>query len=353
MARRVGWDRRLVPFAVVLGCLLALALLAGTLSAAHRDQVYRHSVDQSFAASASALVESSNVTGVQLASLMADPGALGRVLLESRLQQMAQQAVADAATSARLLTPPPDANAHIRIVNMLRLRASAVVSIRETLQGLLGLTPTNPTGTAGPEPDASAKVGVPGARALLRYAGQQLVLADRDYRGLPYVFYLSSAGASLPPSQWTSPATGRLMPMTLKASAAPIATDPRLAASIQLSIVAVQTEPLLLPVGPGYPVAPTTTFTAAISVVNAGSSPTVVIALIRVRPLGKLGVLQTGRADGVAMAQSAVALHLPVMAVVPGEHCLVTIDLVRPRLQKSSVGLHWARTVVIAAEPAT
>jgi len=35
------------------------------------------------------------------------------------------------------------------------------------------------------------------------------------------------------------------------------------------------------------------------------------------------------------------------MAVAPGEHCLVTIDLVRPHIQTTVTGLTWSRTVVV------
>ena len=346
-ARRSRASRRLIVVVVAACAVLGLALLAGVVTAAHRDPGYRHSVDSSFGASASAVVWQSNVTGATLAHVMADPGGLGRVLLESRLQQLAQHAVAESAAAARLAPPPPDANAATRLDEAMRLRAAATVSIRTTLEGLLGLTPTNPTGTAGAEPPAAPVVRVPGARALLRLAGQQLVLADRIYHGLPFVFFVSSGGASLPQSRWTLPVTGRLMPETLLNDAQRIANDPRLHATIHLSIVAVQTDPLLLPVGPGYPISPTSTFTVAISVVNSGSSPSLVTAIIRVRPLGRLGHFDSGRATGVVTALGAVAIRLPTMAVVPGERCHVTIDLVRPVPQLNIGGLHWARDVVV------
>src|ERR1039458_10147624 len=285
--RRSRSNRRLTLLVAALVALLALTLLAGVVTAAHRDPAYRRSVDHSFAAAASAVVQSSTITGHELAAVMLDPGRFGRTLLESRLQSLAQSAAQDSTTAALLAPPPPDANAYDRLVSTLRLRALAVASIRSSLEGLLGLTPTTPAGTAGAQPPASLAIGIFGAQARLRHAGEQLVLADRAYRGLPHLFFLASAGAILPPSRWTSPATGKLMPDTLFADAAPIARDPRLAATVRLRIGAVQTEPLLLPLGPGYPIPPTATFTVAISVRNSGSAPTQVVAIIRALPIGR------------------------------------------------------------------
>jgi hypothetical protein len=345
--RRSKARRRLAALGVLAVAILAAALLVGVVQAAHRAAPYRHSVDQSFAAVASSLMVSSNATGTELARVMADPGRLGRVVLESRLQQLAQQASSDSGRASSLTAPPPDANAADRVIDTLRLRADATASIRSTLEGLLGLTPINPVGTAGPEPPAANPLGVPGAAGLLRYAGEQMVLSDHIYRGLPVRFPLVSAGATLPLSRWTSPLTGKLMPATLKADAATIASDPRLSATISLRIVAVQTQPLLLPVGPGYPVPPTTTFIAAVSVVNRGSAPTEVTAIIRSTPVGRVGHFDAGRATGAVTANGAVALQLPPMAVVPGGHYLVRIDLVHPLRQVGVAGLSWVRTVVV------
>jgi hypothetical protein len=350
MATRRTRRRRTMVIGGAVLAMVAAALLTGVVQAAHRAPAYRRSVNESFAGAASALMVSSNLTGAELARVVADAGGLGRVLLESRLQHLAQTATDDSQWAERLDPPPPDANAAARVIDTLRLRARATTSIRATLEGLLGLTPLNPVGTAGAEPPPARPVGVPGAAGLLRYAGEELVLADRTYRGLPALFATVSGGASLPLSQWTSPRTGRLMPATLKASASRIATDPRLAATVALRIVAVQTEPLLLPIGPGYPIPPTTTLAVAISVVNDGSAPTPVIALIRVRPTGPIGGFDSGRASGAVAAHGAVALQLPTMRVVPGGHFLVTIQLVRPHRQTTNAGLLWERTVVVGAQ---
>jgi hypothetical protein len=353
MASRRTRRRRVTVLGVLVLALVGSALLAGVVQAAHRAAPYRRSVNESFAGAASALMVSSNLTGAGLAVVMGDPGRLGRVLLEARLQHLAQTASDDSEWARQLDPPPPDANAAARVIDTLRLRAEATASIRSTIEGLLGLTPLNPVGTAGPEPSPARPVGVPGARGLLRYAGEQLVLADHIYAGLPALFSSVANGASLPLSAWTSPRTGRLMPATLKASADTLAADPRLAASVALRIVAVETEPLLLPIGPGYPIPPSTTLAVAISVLNDGSAPTPVIALIRVRPTGPLGHFDSGRAAGAVAAHGAVSLQLPTMAVVPGGHFLVTIQLVRPHRQTTNNGLTWQRTVVVGEAPVT
>jgi len=157
--RRSRSRRRETALGALIVAILGVAVLVGVVQAAHRSAPYRHSVDESFAAAASALMVSSNVTGTQLARVMSDPGVLGRVLLESRLQQLAQTATADSRWANSLAPPPPDANAAARVVDTLRLRAEATRSIRTTLEGLLGLTPTNPVGTAGPAPAPRCPLG--------------------------------------------------------------------------------------------------------------------------------------------------------------------------------------------------
>ncbi len=336
---------------VVALAFVAVVLTAGIVEAAHRSAPYRQTVNQSFAAAASVLLVSSNQTGTGLQDALSGASTLGRVLLESRLQGLAQQASEDAHAAESLTPPPPDAGAADRVIDTLRLRDRAVTSIRSTIEGLLGLTPTNPVGTAGAAPVAAPRVAVPGAERLLKYAGEQLVLADHIYRGLP-VLFLARTGASLPRSQWTSPKTGELMPETLLEAAGSLAAAPQLAASIRLRIVAVATKPQLLPIGAGYPIQPTREFSVAISVENAGSAPTIVEAVIRATPLGTSpGHFDSGRASGAVDAEGAVALQLPAMAVVPGEHCLVTIELARPPLQTRRTGLRWARVVVVGQEP--
>jgi hypothetical protein len=350
--RRTKLSRRLAAVLAVAVLVLLASLLAGVVSAAHRDVGYRHTVDQGFSASASALMVSSNATGVELAHVLEHAGSLGRVLLDVRLESLAWTAALDSETAQSLAVPPPDAGAFVRLADTLRLRAEAVSSIRRTIEGLLRLTPVKPAGSAAPEPRAAPPFDVASAQARLLHAGEQLVLADRTYRGLAEAFKAASGGSTLPGSRWTVVRTGTLMPATLSGDAASMAADPRLRATIDLRIVAVQTTPLELPVGPGYPVTPTSTFAAAISVINVGSAPSAVEAIIRVTPLGRShGHFDSGRARGVVSAQGAVALRFPTMAVVPGEHCLVTIELVRPRLQVSGAGLTWSRTVVVGQNP--
>src|SRR5579871_6306981 len=206
MPVRHGRSRRRVAVLGGLVCVLvAVALLAGVVEAAHRSASYRMTVDQSFAASASVLVDDSNATGTELVEVLASTHHLGRVLLESRLQWLAQQSADDLAAASDLVPPPPDADAANRLIDTLKLRSLAVASIRTTLEGLLGLTPADPTGTSGSPLPASPPLGVPGAERLLKHAGEQLVLADRAYRGLPALFSHVTGGDLLPDSAWTSP----------------------------------------------------------------------------------------------------------------------------------------------------
>lgn len=350
--RRTKVSRRLAALLGVAVLVLAATLLAGVVSAAHRDVSYRRTVDQAFAATASALVVSSDATGVELAHVLEHPGPLGRDLFDVRLQSIAQASALDSETSMSLAVPPPDAGAFTVLANTLRLRAEATASILRTVEGLLRISPMKPAGSAGLDPRAPPALGVVVAEARFLHAGEQLIEADQKYRGLPEVFKAASGGATLPGSRWTFSSTGILTPDTLAADAASMAHDPALRATIELRLTAIETNPLELPVGPGYPVTPTTRFVAAISVINLGSAPSDVLAIIRVTPLGhSAGHLDSGTARGVAAPGGAVALRFPAMAVAPGEHCLVTIELVRPRLQTATTRLSWTRTVVVGRIP--
>lgn len=345
--RRSRASRRLVALGVVAALVVAASLLAGIVTAAHRAPSYRHDVDASFAAEASVLIDASSETGHVLAEVMADPAALGRPLLEARLQLLDQAAAATSEAAAQLVAPPPDADAAVRIVDALRLRADAVAAIRSAMERLLGLTPIDPAGTPGAAPTPGSAIGIASADAIMARAGAQLVAADRLFYGLPRTFYLAGAGAQLPQSQWTSAATGRLLPATLEHEATAAALAASLEPTIDLRIVAVETTPLPLPLGAGYPIPPSRWLDVAISVVNDGSASTTVAAVVRVTPLGRLGRYDAARATGTVSADDGVALDFPALSIVPGERCTLSIALVRPFRQTSLVGLRWMRTVVV------
>lgn len=345
---------RLRRGSTLLGAVLVVfavgVVSVNVVEAAHRDRAYRTTTDAAFAATAGGALVESNATGVELATTLADPGALGRVVLAARLAGLEQSADAEAALAHALLAPPPDDKAAVAVADALRLRAHGVALVATTIDGLLGLTPEWPTGTALAEPAAARPVGIPGARLELERAGELFVLADHRCSGLPASFAAASDGAVLPASRWTSPSTGVLMPATLEAAAARLAHNPRLKATIRLRIAAVETTPVELPLGAGFPLPPTRAVTVAVSVVNAGSAPTIVTVVVRVTPLGSLGTTAQATAVGVVEANAAVAIGLPSLPLVPGERCVLTVTVLRPPRQVLTTGLHWRRTVSVAPD---
>lgn len=345
---RARW-RVLVPATALVLVVLA-SLLAGVVYAAHRDPTYRRSVNAAFDAEAGALVVASNETGRALAATLSHPGGLGRVLLSSQLEQLSQQAATEALEAAALQSPPPSDNAAAIVIDTLRLRARAVATIADALDRLLGLPAGQPVGSARRLGVSGHPIGVPGAEGLLRQAGRELVLADETYARLAARSSSLRGAGDLPESRWTAAAAGVLTPTVLRASAPLLVHNPRLAATVRVVITAIETQPIELPLGPGYPVTPTRTFDVGVSIRNIGTAATNVTAIISVRPLGALGRPDSGRASGVVAGGAAVALLLPSMAVVPGEHCLVTVELVKPPYQQSTVGLRWRRTVVVASD---
>jgi hypothetical protein len=350
MASRHQRARRRVTLLVVLVAAVAIgSLLAGVIAAAHRDRSYRRTVDASYGAEAGALLAASNETGMQLAATLSHPGKLGRALLASQLTGLVEASGAEASEARALAAPPPDVDASTVVIDTLRLRAEGVAAIASTLERLLGIAPSPPTGAAVSVPRLAHAIGIAGAKGLLRHAGDELLLADETYAKLPRRFKAASGWVALPESRWTDAPAGVLLPSTLLASAPLIAHDPRLEASVRLVITAIETQPLELPLGAGYPITPTSTLKVAVSVRNVGTAPSGVTAVITVLPLGTLGRHAAGRATGIAAAQGAVALQLPTMPVVPGEHCLVTVQIIRPAGQSSRTGLRWRRTVVVAS----
>jgi hypothetical protein len=337
---------------LILALLVGLALLAGLLvgivHGARTQPAYRQTVDRGFAAGATAVIDASQATGIQLATVLADPGALGRQLLESRLQQLAQSTASESNAASLLSPPPPDANAAAVVNQTMQLRDHAVRLIRQTLEGLLGLTPSHPVGTAGAEPPASPPVTVSAAALQLRIAGDQIAAADRVYGALLPSFSLAGHGAQLPTSQWAPTPASTLAPASLASSAATTATDPHLAASVSLAITAVRTDPAPLPVAGVVKVVPTTTFQVWVSVVNGGSAPSIVSAVVQIRPVGTLGTYDDSHAAGSVASGGAVALTFLPLRVTPGATYLLTVDLVRPGRQLTAAGLHWQRTLVIA-----
>ncbi len=328
---------------------VAASFFAGVVYAAHRAPAYRTSVDANFAAEASVLVASSNSVGVKLASTVVGAGSLGRVVLAAQLDELAQQSADDANAALGLLTPPPDAGAGTRLVNVMRLRARGITTLNRALFGLLGLTPTSGAGSAVAPPKPAPRVLLPGAEHLLRIAGAEFVAADRTYRKLADAFARAGRGASLPPSRWVTATSKTLLPQNLLVAGPAIDHAPSLQATVHLVLAAVETTPPELPFGRGYPVTPTGTFVVAISVRNVGNAPTAVTATITAVPLGaSRGVRGYGVARGVVGADEAVALELPVMAVVPGEHCRVTVQVLAPSRQRETAGLRWQRVVVVA-----
>jgi hypothetical protein len=334
--------------AVAIVALVLASLLAGVVYAAHRDRAYRRSVDASFSAEAGALLAASNATGQSLAATISHPGAHGRTALAAQLGQLTEASAAQAQAAAQLQTPPPDAGAATVLIDTLRLRARAIATIASAFDRLLGLAAGRPVGSARPVVEPGHPIGIPGAKGLLRRAGRELVLADETYAKLPARFAHASGGAVLPASRWTNAAGGVLTPPVLLASAPLVAHNPRLQATVRLVITAIETTPLELPLGAGYPITPTRTFEVAVSVRNVGTASSPVTAIISVQPLGLVGRPASGRASGVVSGQGAVALVLPTMPVVPGEHCLVIVELVRPARQTTRTGLRWRRTVVVA-----
>ena len=264
---------------------------------AHRDPAYRRSVNAQLRRGGLGDPASSNVTGPRLA--VAD-GQPGRVQPHAARVPGSKGRTSGPSTRAldaqRLAPPPPDANAYVRIVDTMRLRAAAVDLMRAALEGLLVLHPLDPAGTAGAEPDpvpSRRRAGRVAAAALLGRAARRERTASTA--ACPWLF--ASVGPARPcrRARWTSPSTNRLMPTALALEASAVRPgDPTLARDGAPQHRGGPDPAPLAPTRAGLPDPPTLTFLVAVSVRNSGTAPSPVVAVISVRPTGRIGRSASG-----------------------------------------------------------
>ncbi len=257
---------------------MTLALVIGSVAEIHAQSAdYRTSIDTGYGALASRVVDASNQTGGQLASLMdtaatlpnsavpvpakneiqqgVDPAVASSFSARNEIQQGLDQAVAstsEQASQADALVPPdPTGSVSTQFTSVMSERARATSDLRTAIDGLLGMAPL-PLAGAPSEPTTqapSALLPIPKAAAAMSAAGLLFQRADGDYRQLVAYVRRQHIPVHLPKSVWVpSPAADApLSPVRLGASAAALSASPALYPFHQLVITAAGLNPPAVP----------------------------------------------------------------------------------------------------------
>lgn len=376
-AARRGWSRTLL---VILLVALVVVLAVGSLVEVHaQSSQFRTSTNIGYGELASLVVDASNRTGDQLATLMEKAPQLpnsafpysARAEIEQGLDQ-AVQSTSDQARQAEDLVPPyPSGTVSAQFTDVMAERASATSHLRAGIDQLLGMSPLPVAGSTKPTsiPASAPLISVDQAATQMGGAGLLLQQADAAYRGLASYVHRQKLSVRLPGSVWVPlPLTDAPLSSTrLSAAASALATSPALAPIHQLVITAIGLSPpsvatggpgvigvgcganaaSVLP-GPSPTVLPPTgSVTVDLTLTNCGtvteSGAVVSQALALADPAG---TPLPPKADRGGRTQSRVtlaagastALTLPALSMAGGHLYLLSVTVAPPVAQANPAG---------------
>ncbi len=361
---------------------LTAVLLVGSLLAIHtQSQGYRDATTRGYAALADQVGLASTRTGSQLSSLLGKAGSLTNGafpdMARGVLQQGLDSAVLDtsdqATQAATIASPPAVGDLSSRFSAVMRLRASATVHLRSTVDQLLGMQPLPVAGapaTAAPAATTAPAtlISVDQAATEMSAEGLAFERSDTDFRALQATAAGLRAPFRLHPSVWVpAPAsTAPLGSVALGSTATNLASSAALVPFHRLVLTAVGLNPPAVPTGgvgiaattcaapqsttPGAAptvLPPTTTVTALVTVTNCGTVPeSGVVVTVTVSPADPPGSAPPppgeagGRSRGtVTLAAGASAA--PVLAPLPvssAHRYTVTVSVSLPPGQADPAG---------------
>ncbi len=376
--RRRARRRSAGPLLLLSAATLLIAALAigGALAIHGASAPYRRDVNRSFADQGSVVADQSAVVGRQLRQLMAELPTLRRSRLQERLDALVTDTAAQDASARGLVPPYPPAGVGPEVISVFDSRAAAVVTLRRTLDGLLGLEPlpdvgsaTQGGGTTGATSATGATTGAQGsgggnptllsasrATADLESVGQQLEQADHTYATARRVLATSAGNGQLPRSVWvTHP--GAWSAGALSTLVSELTVSGSLATSHELELVTVSIVPAAIPPpsGPAPPGGVTTvppTSTLGVSVVlrdigNVAEHGVVVSASVQQL---HSDVVHTRHATVSLDPATSMAVSFAALPVKPGRSYTLAISLSSPSAP-GSPGPATSYTVAVA--PAT
>jgi hypothetical protein len=239
-----------VVVVVVAGVLVAI-VIGGILETGSASRPYQRSVNRSFAASGTLVVDRSNATGDSLRSALAQMPGAPRLTAQRDLDSLVTAATAEQSDGAALVPPDPSGTVGPQFAAVLAARARAVGSIRATVDGLLGMAPFP---VVGAPPGSWPAAGGPGpsvlsateASAALTAAGAVLRQADATYAALRRELATAPGRNRLPASVWV-PDPSSWSAGVVDALVSQLSGSPSLAVSHDLQIVTVAIEPPAVP----------------------------------------------------------------------------------------------------------
>jgi hypothetical protein len=234
--------------AALIVVIAGVVVIASIAEINAQSTPYRRMVNRSFGALAAPVVNSSTQTGRALATTMKE--AAGPANTRASLQQMLDQAVAEATTqagnAAAIVPPAAVGSLDQQLVAVFAERAAAATAMRTAVDGLLGMTPLPVAGApASPPPAAVPPLTLAQAVTALTSVGTQIGKADADYAAVRRALAHAPGPVRLPRSAWVTgnAATAPLGPTQLAAAPPALQASSTLAPAHQLLISAVGLSP--------------------------------------------------------------------------------------------------------------
>jgi hypothetical protein len=245
---------------LVLLVALGAGLVVGSLVEIRtQSSSYRTSINTGYGALASRVVDASDQTGVQLATLMATASQLpddpiprtARNVLQQGLDQAVNSAGEQAAQAAGLVPPSPTGSVSRQFTRVMSERSAATSALRTTVDRLLGMEPLPVAGAPVPTsvPVSAPLISIPRATSEMTAAGALFQRADDNYRALLSYVHARHLAIYLPRSVWVPMpvANAPLGPTRLGASAPSLSASPALVPLHQLVITALGLTPPAVP----------------------------------------------------------------------------------------------------------
>ncbi len=256
-AARRGRGRILL---LVLLIVVTAALVIGSVAEIHAQSGgFRASIDTGYGALASRVVDASNQTGGELASLMESAAQLpnatvphtARTEIQQGLDEAVDSTTEQASEAAGLVPPYPTGTVSNRFTEVMEERSRATVHLRTSIDRLLGMGTLPVAGApSDPSPRQSAPLtSIPDASAAMAGAGLLFQQADDGYRQLVAYAHREHIPVHLPASVWVpSPAVDApLSPVRLGATAAALKASVALIPFHELVITAAGLVPSAVP----------------------------------------------------------------------------------------------------------
>ncbi|HVC66310.1 MAG TPA: hypothetical protein VND44_01815 [Acidimicrobiales bacterium] len=365
-----------------IAATFTVVLLVGSLLAIHtQSQGYRDATTRGYAALADQVGQASARTGARLSSLMAGAGALpdraypytARGVLQQGLDSAVRDTSDQAVQAATIASPPAVGDLSDRFTSAIRLRASATVRLRTTVDRLLGMQPLPVAGAPAPAAPATTTapatlISVDQAAAEMSAEGLAFEQSDADLRALRAAAAALRAPFHLHPSVWV-PAPASTAPLgsaALAATATSLASAKALVPVHRLVVTAVGLNPPAVPTGgtgivattcasptsatPGATptvVPPTTTVAALVTVTNCGTVPESGVSVtVTVSPADPPGTAPPppGESGGRSRARvmlapgASVAPALAPLPVSSAHRYTVTVSVSLPPGQTDPAG---------------